>query len=457
MRKAINITIVILLIILLLPGCGSDTTAADETAQPSPSEPTVTETLPELETAQPTGGPSAEPIIADGTYETPLDLFSGVLNPFSDIDFPESYTPYKADVSLKDGLYELSFLTEDPEVVFFAASLLGVTDEGDIAALTQALQSGRMQEAGIYGDAIQIEITIKPVEADSDYYTEAAGYTITLLTEFDEDMLVLYRQILQENISVSAFQSAGAEELIDRFDLGSGGGLTVVTGSVNYINASFNFDLGDDFDQWSDYFESAAYLEQGPGIYWGEKNVSLFLYGELETRVTLQPESNSVNFSQEIGSTDVNISDYAPPLSLVMVGFDKMGNFTSEDGSIYVGIRKEIFGDTDEGDGGVNYIQYNDDSGGYDCFLVKYFRLEGKYYVQIQKDGLKAEYWYDAFENKYTDMDGGEDIGELKEAMQTIGNTDADMVMGEPIHTFEQYILDTFGVNSDALYDLPLK
>ncbi len=432
MRKTISIAIVILLIITLLPACSSDTpSAAEETA-------------------------AAEPSTADSTYVKPLDLFGGELNPFSDIEFPESYTPYKVDVNMNADFvfYELSLLTEDPEVVSFTAALLNA-EEDDITALKQALQEGDLQETGMYGDTLEFEIEVKPVEADSDYYTDAVGYTVTLSTQLNEDMLVPYRQILKQNINSGAFQSMGADELIDQFDLAGNGSIIVVTGSVNYVNIGFNYELGEDFDKWSDYFLSDTYLGQDTVIYWGEENVFSFNYGELVTRVTLIPESNRVSFYQEVEGTDVNISDYVPPLSLIMVGFDKMCNYSSEDGNIYVGIRKEVFGDIDKGDGN-NYIQYSDNGNGYDCFLVRYCRTEGKYYVQIQKNDLKAEYYYYAFEDKYTDMDGVEDISELKEQMQTIMNTDADMVMVHPINTFEQYIIDTFGVNSDALYDLPL-
>lgn len=447
MRKAISVTIAILLIIMLLPACSSDTTASEKTEEL---------TMTGSSTEQTTGGLPSDPAAVDSSYEKPLDLFGEELNPFSNVEFPDGYTPYKVDVSMNTdlGFYALSLLTEDPKVVDFTASLLNITDEDDIAALTQALRESRMQETGIYGDTLEMEITVKPVEADSKYYTEAAGYTVTLSTKLDGDMLASYKQILAKNISESAFESVGAEALIDQFDLSSNGSITVVTGSVNYLNSRFSYELGDEFNKWNDYFLSGAYLGQDTVSDWGEKNVSAFNYGELATHVTLDPEKNSISFNQEVESTDINISDYVPPLSLIQVGFDKMCNYNSEDGSIYVGIRKEIFGDTGEGDD-INYIQYSDS--GYDCYLVKYYRPEGKYYVQMQKDGLKAEYCYDVFEDTYTDLDGGEDVSEQKETMQRIMNTDADMVMGEPIVTFERYIKDTFGVNSDALYDLPLQ
>lgn len=131
-----------------------------------------------------------------------------------------------------------------------------------------------------------------------------------------------------------------------------------------------------------------------------------------------------------------------------------MCNYAGAEGNIYLGIRKEIFGDTDEGEGN-NYIKYLDNSGQYDCFLVIYYRPECKYYVQIAKGDQKAEYLYYALEDQYTDLEGGTDTGEQKEKLRSIMNTDADSVLASPINTFEQYMINTFGINSDALYDLP--
>lgn len=456
MRKTISIIGTILLMITLLPACSPETPVSEGTAQPTlPAETTATE----QQTAQPTEEPQTEPTAADISYNEPIDLFDGELNPFSVIGFPESYMPYKVSVKMSTdfGQYMFSLLAEDTEIVSFIAPLLNVTDENEIAALTQELQEGSIEKTGTYNDIFDFDVEIKPVEADEHDYVDASGYTVTLTTQLSEDMLAPYRQILMQNISRSAFQSVGAEDIIDQYDLDGNGSITVVTGSVNYIFAGFSFKLGEDYGKWSDYFSSDTYFGYDNVAYWGEENVSMFSYGELETRVELLPENNVIMFYQNIGNTEVNVQDYVPPLSLIIVGFDKMRNFTSEDGNIYIGVRKELFGDeTDEFEGN-NYIKYIDNSGNYDCFLIIYYKPDAKYYVRLDKDGNRAEYYYYAFEDKFTDMNGGEDIGELKKTMQTIMNTDADMIMGEPVVIFEQYIKNTFGVNSDALYDMPLE
>ena len=447
MQKVLSIIAVMILTILLFAACSAAEPEAVPTPEITPAEP---ETTPSPEPTQ------ASEVSLDGIYSKPLDLYSDVLNPLSELIKPDNYNPYKLDVIIGDseGMFKLSYLTDDEDVAKFAASLLGYDSEDIITDLRQAVEDGDLCESGQLDETHEIEIVVRPAETESHYYNESAAYSVQLTTKIEPDMLSTYLQIIKQNINTKAFQMIEAQDLAEQFNLVTSGGITLVTGSVNYFNVSFDYKLNEAFDKWLEFFNSDAYFNRDSVSFWGEENVSLFNYGDLTTRVSLDPDNMRINFTQELPNVEQNISAYIPSQSLVTVGFDKMCNYNSEDGSIYVGIRKEIFGDIDEGDG-TDFIQFSRDDGSYDCFLVKYFKPDGKYYVQVVNDGLKAEYYYDAFEDSYANSDGEKEVDEIKANMQTIMNSDADMVLGHPINTFEQYIIDTFGMNSDALFDLP--
>ncbi len=447
MRKFFLIVSVIILTILMLSACTPAVSEADEPPETVSAEP---ETTKALET------PQIAEISLEGIYAKPLDLYNDNLNPLSDINMPETYRPYKLDINIHDDTadYSLSFLTDDSDVVNYVAALLNISSEEEIQTLNAALSDGELRESGQTESGIDVSVSIKPAQSESDYYTEPAAYSLQLTTSVDTDMRMTYMQIIKNNIHIPAFQSVGAETLAEQLNLVNSGGLTLVTGSVNYLNIRVNYDLKESFDEWYAYFNSNDYLMNQAVATWGEENVSIFNYSDLSTRVTLDPDNQTIIFMQELENTEQNISEFVPSLSLIGVGFDNMCNFNSDDGTIYIGIRKEIFGDVDTGEGS-DYIQFSIDDGSYDVYLVKYFRTEGKYYVQVAKGGLKAEYYYDAFTEEFSDMDGNKDVSEVKAELQTMMASDADMVMVHPVNTFEQYIIDTFGVNSDALFDLP--
>lgn len=451
MRKAACIVLTVLLLGSVLSACSSLTPAAQETPVP-----TAAATEAQSDSAAAEATPEAASI-AD-VYLQPIDLFGEELNPFSDLELPEGYTPYMADVYLNgdSGTFALSYLADDPDVVANSMALIGITDADSLSQLAQDLSYGRMQETGTASDGREIVVTVKPVSDDGNYYIDASGYTVTVSTQLEDDMLDVFRQILALNINLSALDSIGAGGIADALERVDSGNIVAVTGSVNYVFSNFSYDLGDLFDLWNAYFQSDAYQTLNAVHNWGEENVSGFDYGNLAAQVALDPESKTISFNETLAGTAENIADYIPSASLVTVGFDKMHNYSSADGSVYIGIRKEIFGDTDEGDG-VNFIQFSNDMEGFDCYLVRYYRPENRYYVQLQKDGQKVEYNYNSLENVYTPVDEQLDEAAVKATLQSMMNSDADMVLAEPIARFEQYIVDTFGMNSDALYELPAK
>lgn len=207
MKKAVRISVTLLLSFALL--CAFPVSFAEEPPLPS----------------------------VGGSYSSPLDLFGSPLNPFSVIDFPEGYIPYKADVTLNanSGRFSLSLLTDDPGLFSFAASLINTSDPAEASVLEQAFEEGT--ETGVYGDGLEFEIGIQPAGTDDHYDTNASGYSVTLSTLLDADQLAPYREVVERNINANALLSVQASQITEPHSQDCG--ITVVTGSVNYVNASF--------------------------------------------------------------------------------------------------------------------------------------------------------------------------------------------------------------------------
>ena len=158
-----------------------------------------------------------------------------------------------------------------------------------------------------------------------------------------DDMLPEYQEIIERNINSKAYAYVNANEFFDRFDT-SYLSIAVVQGSKIYTRTQLRYDLGNDFEDFKDYFTCEEFQNKNCVSSWeeGDSMVTAYYYGDLETRIfPPDPENKSISLYQELNSTDTDIADYTASQSLISIGFDKYGNYNSEDSSIYLGIRKD--------------------------------------------------------------------------------------------------------------------
>ena len=399
-----------------------------------------------------------EPAPLTAKYEKPMDLFEEDYNLFYDLALPENYVPFKAKVSIGDmfAAYSLSFLAGDTDenVVSFVASLVNVTNEENITEYLDALRQGRLYDQGMLDANREIEFWVKPTEQESEDYDYVEGYVLELQMQIPNEMLLECKEIVSRNINLQALEYGGFQALLDSYGINPVD-ISVVKGNKANVSVGFYVDPGDEYQTWRDYVNSEEYLSQEKVSYWGEELASSIGYGDMDNRIMLSDKDKHVIIGQTLPGADINIADYIPSQSLVMLGFRDEGDYDDQQDNIYVAIHKSEWQEA-ENEEDRNCILFIDNDAN-DGFLVRYYPREAKYFVQLEKDDILVKYdWYEP-EDRYSDQGFGEDVSEIKQKMQTMLNDESDNVMAKPIIAFEEYIKNTFGMKPEQLYELPLK
>lgn len=410
--------------------------------------------------AQTVDNAKPEPAPLTGKYEKPMDLFEEDYNLFYDLVLPENYVPFKAKISIEDtaAAYSLSFLVGDTDenIVSFVASLVNVTSDENIAEYLDALRQGRLYDKGMLDANREIEFWVKPAEQESEDYDYVEGYVLELQMQISDDMFLECKEIFSRNMNSQALEYGGFQALFDSYGINPVD-ISVVKGDKKNVSAAFYFDPGDEYQTWRDYVNSEEYLSQEKVGYWGEELVSAISYGDMDNRIMLSDEDKHVFIRQTLPGVDINITNYVPSQSLVMLGFRDGGDYEDQQDNIYIAIHKSEWQEAEnKNEEDRDCILFTDNDGN-DGFLVRYYPLQAKYFVQFEKDDIIVKYdWYEP-EDRYSDQGYGEDVSEIKQKMQTMLNDESDNIMAKPIIAFEKYIKNTFGVKPEQLYELPLK
>jgi len=280
------------------------------------------------------------------------------------------------------------------------------------------------------------------------------GYVLELQMQIPNEMLLECKEIVSRNINLQALEYGGFQALLDSYGINPVD-ISVVKGNKENVSVGFYVDPGDEYQTWRDYVNSEEYLSQEKVSYWGEELASSIGYGDMDNRIMLSDKDKHVIIGQTLPGADINIADYIPSQSLVMLGFRDEGDYDDQQDNIYVAIHKSEWQEA-ENEEDRNCILFIDNDAN-DGFLVRYYPREAKYFVQLEKDDILVKYdWYEP-EDRYSDQGFGEDVSEIKQKMQTMLNDESDNVMAKPIIAFEEYIKNTFGMKPEQLYELPLK
>lgn len=450
MKKIIKIIISVIMVTALFAGCAD--TATSETAQ----EIVQTQSVTTEPTEEPSPTVEQEMTVKPGT--PPADLLKEEYNPFSDVEFPESYTVYMAEYedAIEFSLYYLHLTTTDSaeDVVTYMSNLLGDSAEESIAQNLSALEDeGIVNIHGTEVDAgLNADCEIEPVEQDGGDYECAEGFAISMVMSIDAEDAELYNELLLSNINFNSLTEISNYMDVTAYDMA---GI-----KVNIYKDSTEAHIGcyiEDAEQvWNDMATDM------PDNYSEEYSVFSFGTGELSTDICEDLSGGFIHIFQRLGKTDAALKDYVPVekeptlSSLGFLDFRELNAnvcYKDADNEIGVYIYKDEWGEPqyEEDHEMVLFLMSIDDN----AVMVRYYPSEDRYAIQIEigEDAVKYEYY--AGEDKYINEFGQDDLSDVKEFAEIVFNKpDTDSILQDSWVTFEQYIEENFEMNAAELFHL---
>ena len=447
MKKKLLILICILAVVMLCACSAPATEQPKATAMPD-AAPTQAVDVNDSPTATP------ELEITEVVIE-PMDLLSAAYNPFDSVEWPDGYTIYEAGYEAGEyNLYRLRLTTAGSaeDVVTFVSQVFGEDSEENIQASIDYLKDGHVEIKGLKNEnGIETIVEINPAVPDDSDYEFVEGYTVALTAGITDEQARDYEEILNLNFNTEAIANMNAQDFLT--DNQPVVREIKIKLHQNAIEAVYTYDPGDDFETWEEFFSSSQFADNEDIRIRNEDESDFvtYTYGKMGVQIVLN--NGMIYISQGLNDLAQNMLDYVPEKTLQWMGFGVNGEdgncgYSDPETGYFTMISKKEWG-ADSNSITLMIME------GYECYLVTYYPDDQRYGVQIEStDHQLAKYYYVQASKEMTPMDEGWDKqGILDNYEEIFDSTDVSV----PVLEFDQYIEETFGMTSEALFEVPVE
>jgi hypothetical protein len=367
----------------------------------------------------------------------PADLLNETYNPFFNAALPDGYTLRQVEYDSEKRTYVMYLTAADTEenVVAAMLRLLG-NDDPDSLTLCMAF----LQEAG----AASIE-TDAGAGCEISNHGENGSYNVNLYqTMASGDM---YKALIEANFNVTALGAVA-----DGFDFRSPD------------QARLTLYIQDDLVVLTcDYIEpnamdvKAEMSETFKDLYISNGDQMMLRYGDMYTNVQFASANDGlITLEQEMDAMDICFGDYIPPVSLRNFGFDDFreegAKCTYKDSAngVLLMISRPEWGEN-EHQSEINTLVFSMEKE-QNSWMLFYHPSDGSYLVTLEYGDKIAEYAIRRSGDAYTYFTEGD--WQHTKGIAALVFPDSKYVLQEPMAVLNSYIVETFGMDADALFAL---
>lgn len=457
MRKTVIFLFAITMFIIMLTGCQKNTveSPASTVSEPGPIESPAATPLVQPTTAVEEEAP--EPI-----EYTPADILGEKLNPFFGLEIPKSfelenvsiYTP-GWDIEGDTMQYHMGLLGPmHNDTITAMAELFGVTSESAVNGFLDTFQKeGRVIIDG--GGGRTCEISTSP---------KNDGWVVSLVSIIEKADNINYSQFMSDNFNMNIFgavsKSLPLMPVTDKFKI-----------NVCYVPVEdmqkTELEIAYTVDDWAAVLES---MKNGGGYSWYDSDSHMFgidcgiMYGNIR----FVDEQGHINVTQGYkGIPDSALREFVPDqgtgTTLETLGLQ----YNPENGSY--GYRDEetetsisIYNDSwkiQPEDVNRNIIRYSQKMKG--CLLfITFYPNKDRYEAQVfegskpTENAVQSFFAYNVNTNTVVDrISQGTDMKPEAFFAKVLNVAQTDAIFTNVIKIFDQYIMDTFGMTPEELFN----